>query len=405
MSDYQQVNETDQTVYQDDVLREGVLHNNMDEPVLEKAMEADVKVSIIIPVYNTAEYLPQCLESTINQTLKEIEIIVIDDASTDNSLQIIRHYESLDDRIKVIAFAENKGNGFGRNEAIRQANGVYIMFLDSDDWSEENAAEALYIKAMEQQYDMVMCGFVFHKTYKIDKKRNRQIVLPIVEDNESEFFRHLMQQTKGLSCMPWQYLFLSEMLSKNTVEFAEGIYFEDIIFTIKATYYAKSIGVVKAPLFNYRYRQNSITHSVSKKKICDMRASLISVKEFLDEERVFKKYQKEYLIRYLQHAVCLSFLDYFRLPKEERDFELDEYMSDIRKSSLLRLENLSLFRAEAQSFGEVERNTRQIYIAFYKILYNLKYHYVFFKVIFKSYYWICGLRDYGLAQLLTPVSH
>ena len=392
-------NETSQIDFQQDTSQMNSLLAGTEAPFSNNSV--NIKVSIIIPVYNTAEYLPQCLESAINQTLKEIEIIVIDDASTDNSLQIIRNYESLDDRIKVIAFAENQGNGFGRNEAIRKARGEYIMFLDSDDWADVNAGEALYTKAIEQQYDMVMCGYVWHQTHIMNNNRNKQIFLPVVNDNEPEFFRYLLQQIKGLSCMPWQYLFLTEMLVKNSVRFAEGVYFEDVIFTIKAAHYAKSRGVVKATLLNYRYRTNSITHSVSKKKICDMHTSLISVKEFLDEKKIFKKYQKEYLIRYLQHAVCLSFLDYFRLPEAERDFELDEYMSDIRKSSLLRLENLSLFRAEAQRFGEVERNTRQIYIAFHKILYNLKYHYVLFKVIFKSYYWICGLRDCGLAQLLN----
>lgn len=102
-----EINETGQTLLKPDTLPQGVPFNGSNKFTLNET--ADVKVSIIIPVYNTAEYLPQCLDSAINQTMKDIEIIVVDDASTDNSLQIIRHYESLDDRIKVIAFAENQG--------------------------------------------------------------------------------------------------------------------------------------------------------------------------------------------------------------------------------------------------------------------------------------------------------
>lgn len=100
--------ETSQIDLQQDTSQVVSLQARSEAPCENNAV--DVKVSIIIPVYNTAEYLPQCLESAMNQTLKEIEIIVIDDASTDNSLQIIRHYESLYDRMKVIAFAVNRGN-------------------------------------------------------------------------------------------------------------------------------------------------------------------------------------------------------------------------------------------------------------------------------------------------------
>ncbi len=212
-------NETSQIDFQQDTSQMNSLLAGTEAPFSNNSV--NIKVSIIIPVYNTAEYLPQCLESAINQTLKEIEIIVIDDASTDNSLQIIRHYERLDDRIKVIAFEENKGNGFGRNEAIRQANGVYIMFLDSDDWLESNAAGTMYGKAVAQLHDIVMCGYTRHLENIKKEKKNKKAYLPLLEDNDPNFFRYLIQQRKGLSCMPWQFLFSKILLLNGHYIFQE----------------------------------------------------------------------------------------------------------------------------------------------------------------------------------------
>ena len=101
------------------------------------------KISIIIPVYNTEKYLRRCIESAINQTLKDIEIICIDDASTDNSLNILNEYATKDKRIKVIVFKKNNGVGRARNEALRIASGEFIGFIDSDDFVDEKYFEEL----------------------------------------------------------------------------------------------------------------------------------------------------------------------------------------------------------------------------------------------------------------------
>ena len=102
------------------------------------------KVSIIIPVYNRENYLPKALDSAVNQTLKDIEIICIDDCSTDNSLGILKEYASKDNRIIVLEQKENQGQGVARNRALDIAKGEYIMCLDSDDWLELNACELAY---------------------------------------------------------------------------------------------------------------------------------------------------------------------------------------------------------------------------------------------------------------------
>src|SRR5574344_661413 len=115
------------------------------------------KVSIIIPVYNTEEYLDECLQSLINQTLKDIEIICIDDGSTDCSAEILHEYSLKDSRIKVLK-QRNYGQSAARNKGLMFANGEYISFLDSDDFISEDMLEKLYCKAKEQNTDITMCG-------------------------------------------------------------------------------------------------------------------------------------------------------------------------------------------------------------------------------------------------------
>ena len=117
-----------------------------------------VKVSIIIPAFNTEKYLERCLLSVINQTLKEIEIICIDDNSTDNTLNIFKNFERQDNRIKVIHFEENKGVAAARNEGIKVATGEYIGFMDSDDYADEKYYENLYNNSYD--YDVIVGKYV-----------------------------------------------------------------------------------------------------------------------------------------------------------------------------------------------------------------------------------------------------
>lgn len=109
-----------------------------------------MKISIVIPAYNTEMYIGRCLNSVCAQTYQDIEIIVINDASTDGTLQILKKYAERDLRIRIINQGVNKGNGIGRNTAIKEAKGEYIMFVDSDDYIDCNAVELLVEKAKEK---------------------------------------------------------------------------------------------------------------------------------------------------------------------------------------------------------------------------------------------------------------
>ena len=120
-----------------------------------------VKVSVIIPVYNTEQYLGQCLDSVIGQTLKDIEIICVDDGSWDRSPEILRWHAAADGRIRIIR-QQNSGLGEARNSGLKAATGEYIAFLDSDDWYEPAALEKLYEQAVKDDADICMCGRINH---------------------------------------------------------------------------------------------------------------------------------------------------------------------------------------------------------------------------------------------------
>ena len=119
------------------------------------------KISILVAVYNSAAYLPQCLDSLLGQTLHDIEVLCVDDASTDNSLAILRQYAERDTRVKVFALDENHGIAFARNVALSNASGEFICFVDSDDWLAPNALEAV-CKTFTDDVDSVLFQVVLH---------------------------------------------------------------------------------------------------------------------------------------------------------------------------------------------------------------------------------------------------
>ena len=342
------------------------------------------KISILIPVYNTEKYLHQCLTSAIEQTLEEIEIIVVNDASTDGSLAIIQEFQKKDSRIHLINFTENQGNGIGRNTAIQNATAEYILFLDSDDWLEHNTAELTYNKARANHYQAVVFGYTQH--FEFLRKKNKD-KLPNYQEGDADFYKYLLMNRKGLYSMPWIYLFSRKLLVENEIKFSKGINFEDVIFVAEALYRIDRIGVINhLPLYNYRIRQHSIMQSTSKKKIDDLYTAHIYLKEFLKEKGIFKQYQEAYLVRFLNDCVAKSFIDYFKMSKNQRDNELHSFMRNIRKSGIMSLKNLTFLGKIHKKLDISEKETIKYYKIYYRFLCAIKYYYLIHKFTFKTNY-------------------
>lgn len=214
------------------------------------------KISVIIPVYNVEKYLEQCLDSVINQTLEDIEIVCIDDKSPDGSSLILKEYAQKDKRIKIIENEENKGTGCSRNIAISQAKGDYIMLLDADDWFEKDACEKAYNQINKNDDDIVFFNYTDTYEYnKSPKKRNYTNKMYKQYGNNSVTFSQVDKNLNFLGSYHWSAIYKKEFLIRNNVKYTDSINCEDIPFRIKAIVNADKISVMEDCLYNYRIIQ------------------------------------------------------------------------------------------------------------------------------------------------------
>ena len=219
-------------------------------------------VTIIIPVFNVEEYLQECLNSILNQEYKNLEVILVNDGSVDRSLDIINEYLLLDSRFKLID-KENTGQGHSRNLALKDAKGQYIMFLDSDDYLEENCIGTLSRVMVEKKLEcLVYNGLSFEEYYiesldnepyfKLDNYYNMKLC------NGLDFARDNI----GL-ISPCLKIYNRNFLVENNILFDEGVYGEDVIFWYKVCFYTQKIMYMDYYGYFRRYRRNSVMTSLS----------------------------------------------------------------------------------------------------------------------------------------------
>lgn len=223
------------------------------------------KVSIIIPVYNVEQYLRQCLDSVINQTLKDIEIICIDDGSTDSSLEILKEYAQKDNRF-VIVTQKNKHAGVARNRGMKLAKGEYVHFLDSDDWIEEYAYEKLYKILKESEADLVK-----FKAYSFNNQTGETTSRPYldikwVDEKYFENCLNILEDTKNtvkLPDSPWSGFYNLDFLKRNNIYFDDYICANDVGFFYRCIVNAKKIYLSSEKLVYYR--ENMKTSLIAKR--------------------------------------------------------------------------------------------------------------------------------------------
>lgn len=233
-------------------------------------MEGKIKVSIIVPIYNVENYLKRCVESLINQTFKNIEIILVDDGSTDNSGNICDELKETDNRIKVY-HKQNGGLGSARNYGLQQAIGEYILFLDSDDFIELNTLEKM-IKY--EGYDIVCCGFdrVDEETKKVYSKEMIEMPFDEIEVNDET-----IMELAFLSPSGWGKLFKKDLI--NDIKFSEDKRaIEDTLFYLEIIPKAKKIKYVKEILWHYMVRKNSLIMSITEEKADLFENNLLEIK-------------------------------------------------------------------------------------------------------------------------------
>ena len=216
-----------------------------------------VDISIIVPIYNASKYLKKCLDSLVNQTKKELEFILINDGSTDDSESIIKSYE--DDRIKYFK-RSNHGIGKTRNFGINKSTGKYIMFLDSDDYLKTDACEVLYKRIEKEKLDVVVCDF-----YRV----NSSVLEEKINDFKNTSLKDNPKLLLDINLAPWNKIYRSDLIKDNKIKFVEDLKYEDAPFVALALLKSKKIGKVNKALVYYRVHEKSET-TVRDERIFDI---------------------------------------------------------------------------------------------------------------------------------------
>ena len=209
-------------------------------------------ISIIVPIYNVEKYLNKCIESIVNQTYENIEIILIDDGSNDNSGIICDEYAKKDNRIIVV----HKGNGgvsSARNKGLKIAKGEWISFVDADDWIEQTFCQTLLNKVTQEQADIALCGYNRITDNRIEKinANNQEVFL-----NSNEYLVKSLNPQTGFGFCHMK-LIKKEVLK--SISFNERIEVgEDALFNIQLSTYIKKAVFLKQPLYNYRINNQSV---------------------------------------------------------------------------------------------------------------------------------------------------
>ena len=255
----------------------------------------EAKISVIIPVFNVEKYLYKCLESVIHQTYKNLEIICVNDGSTDNSLNILEEFAQKDARIKIIT-QKNGGLSNARNTGIDNATGDYIMFLDSDDWCDIYTVEKLYANLLLNNTDFSICAAILfdentHK-YKLDpyfsmhslsEFKNRKLTF---SDVKNIFF--------NLPVMAWGKIIRTDIIKDNNLKFIEGVAFEDNPFFMDLFFASKNFSILMDELIYYRINRNGSDTQSQGEKYFDFIKHWEYKKNKLQKYNKFEEIKDEY---------------------------------------------------------------------------------------------------------------
>ena len=292
------------------------------------------KVSVIIPVYNSEKYLKRCLESVLNQTLKEIEIIVINDGSKDSSLSIIKNYLKKDERIILIDKC-NEGVSRARNEGIKISKGIYCLNVDSDDWIEENYCQSLYDKAERENLDIVISDFFDDWD---NGKMKYNIQLSVDENDPIKSEQYLQKIFDGeTNVYMWNKLIRRELYKKYCIKYPEKIKIgEDFVVLVQLIYFSKNIGKINAAFYHYIINPDSVMRNIGIKELENWLEAFNEIDLFFND----KGLNKEKLIN--RKLINLSILFNIKLNGTKDEKKLINYYIEIIQKSNINKNNFTL---------------------------------------------------------------
>lgn len=288
-------------------------------------MSIQPKISVIVPVYNTDKYLSKCLDSILNQTLRDIEVIIVNDGSKDNSQQIIDDYSRKDNRITSIN-KKNGGLSDARNFGIDVANGEYLAFVDSDDYIDLNMFEKMYDLSQKHQSEIAFCDLV-----KVDENGTEFRILPqspqlpekiILQDDFTIFGE--------MSCFACNKIFKKSLFNQH--RFRLGIHFEDIELIPKLVLDSTILSKINEPFYKYYERQDSITKTHTEKGL-DIFIAVSKVTNYFNKSNYnrFAIELKRFQI-FQGYYSCLAYIAFVKDKKMKKEMilRLQEFLSNIQ---------------------------------------------------------------------------
>lgn len=243
-------------------------------------------LSIIVAAYNVEKYICKCLESLLNQSYEDSEILVVNDGSTDNTEKIIKDYEKKNKKIKLLS-KTNGGLSDARNYGINHSKGEYIAFVDGDDYVDEKIYEEMLNKMIRENSDMCVCNFkkVYLNKIKIPKLNYCLF--------KGELVQNFLLKHDEIFTVSWNKIYRKEIIIKNDIFFINRAFFDDLGFNSKYILYTKKISIVNKMFYNYVQREGSITNSkvynpYIEKAVLDLKNNL---KLFYEEHNFYEKYK------------------------------------------------------------------------------------------------------------------
>ena len=271
-----------------------------------------IKVSVIIPVYNTEDYLKECIESLVNQTLREIEILIVNDGSTDSSLEIMKEFKNKYPNISKIFDKVNGGQASARNYALPFAQGEYLGFVDSDDWVDSTMYEEMYEKAEKEDADIVICDMVDHFP-------DRTVCYP------SSRFENKFKVTPS-AC---NKLFKRSLVKEDV--FPVGLWYEDFEFTTMQLMKTDCISVIHKGLYHCHCREVSTMYNNNSEKNQDILVVLEHVVEYVEKNGWYEKYKNVLEYLYIDHVLITSINRVQKQTNEKKKIVINNLRKEVLK--------------------------------------------------------------------------
>lgn len=252
------------------------------------------EVSVIVPVYNVEKYLGKCLNSLVNQTLENIEIIIVNDGTKDNSEEIIKKFIEKYPQKIVYLKKENGGLSDARNYGIPYAKGEYIAFLDSDDYVEKDMYKEMYKLAKKENSDMVECDFLWEYPNK-------------TREDIGQVYNGKKEMIEKVRVVAWNKLIRRSIFEKTQIQFPKGLRYEDVEFTYKLIPHLNKVSFLKKPYIHYIQRENSISN-LQNERTKEIFTVLDNVIAYYKENNFYDEYKDELEYVYTRYLLCSSLL-------------------------------------------------------------------------------------------------